>query len=118
MRRTQSDANLKAIKKIWPVFTWKRCMKCGMNVRREWLWQTFSSQIARGYWSRYPRELIVCRKCKPYRFLASAYFRANWPPKKPDITPPSAKPPKAIVEWPENDRIKENQPAGSIDEVL
>lgn len=106
MRRAKHESDLAFVRRIWPLFTWKQCMKCGMDVRREWLWRALSSTVTRHHFSyRNPRELIVCQKCVPTRRGALDYFYANWPPQKPEIAPPPVKPPK--IQWPENEVRKE-----------
>jgi len=133
MKRTRQEANLKEVKRIWPVFNWKRCMKCGRAYRREWLWRMYSHRITWSQWSLGPRELNLCRRCAKTRSQARAYFDANWPPKPPEGgtgEPPTRHPtvvsvgvngvvsdmthPLAI-DWPENEKIKENQPGESMD---
>ena len=61
MRRTRLENNLniinRIVKKVYPIFSWYQCEKCGEYVKLEWL---YKETIDRTY---YKRERYGCVKC-------------------------------------------------------
>lgn len=61
------------VKKIHPFFSWRRCEKCGMDVRREHVWKiTISEQMY------HSRIIYVCCECKPVYSMALEYAKKEY----------------------------------------
>lgn len=74
MTRRIHDETL-AVRRAWPIFLWRRCWICQMEVRREWLWWMAWRIASEPCTYLHPIEVVICRHCAPNR--ASAFDLAK-----------------------------------------
>ena len=90
MKREPTPKWIKAIKEIYPLFSWKQCESCGLEFRREKGWRTIK-EIS----NKRIADIYLCAKCTPtktdaterFRQIINRILRRRQPPKISGIIP-------------------------------
>jgi len=74
-------AKYPTLKRIYPLFFWRKCSNCENEFRREWGWAAMINISSRSSTRRY-----LCKKCASSFDQANKYFLENkWKKKKPEL---------------------------------
>jgi hypothetical protein len=82
------------VRSKWPLFCWKKCIKCEQEFRREWLWSVIYIVPSFLTFRQMSWNIYLCRQCAPSLEEAEEFFQ-SYRLRRPKITPPPPmRPPK------------------------